>query len=63
MHRVWFSSRIFPTPGIPVLVRLDDGTELKAIRSDYVKSYKDDPKFTNITTGETIKNVDQWAIY
>lgn len=61
--RLWHHVREFPSPGIPVWVRLDDGTERKAIRPDYVQTYKDDPNYRDPDTDEHITGVVEWAIY
>jgi len=61
--RLWHQVREFPSPGILLLVQLDDGTERKAIRPDYVATYKSDPNYRDPDTNEHIKGVVKWAIY
>ncbi|MGH1461271.1 MAG: hypothetical protein ACRBB6_04465 [Neptuniibacter sp.] len=61
--RQWHGVHEFPSPGIPLLVQLDDGTERKAIRPDYVATYKSDPNYRDPDTDEHIRGVVKWAIY
>lgn len=61
--RNWYKAYQFPTPGIPLLVRLKDGTERKAIRPSYVATYKADPNYRDPETNEHIPDVVEWAIY
>lgn len=65
MERTWFyfnKSGQLPTPGVPCMVRFEDGTEQWAIRPNYISSYKDDPNFRN-RHGEYLSGVIAWAIY
>lgn len=41
----WNNASKFPTPGCPVIVRLEDGSEVPAIRPRYVSSYDVDPEY------------------
>lgn len=55
------------------MVRLDDGTEMKATRPHHVSSYKSDPEFHDEAdnplpcerdgTGQVIRGVVAWSIY
>lgn len=60
--RVWHPASNLPTPGIPLVVRLDDGTEVDAIRPYYVASYSADPDYRTYSTGNRLKNVREWSI-
>jgi len=61
LTRVWHDVHTFPSPGIFVLARLLNGTEVVAIRPDYVRSYNDDPQYKT-PEGEPIKGVTKWSV-
>jgi len=61
LTRVWHDVHTFPSPGIFVLARLLNGTEVIAIRPDYVRSYNDDPQYKT-PEGEPITGVTKWSV-
>lgn len=62
IKRHWHPASKFPTPGIKLLVETRQGTQIKAIRPHYVKSYNADPEFKTLDTNQPISEVKQWAI-
>ena len=61
LKRVWHDVRTFPSPGVFVLARLNNGLEVVAVRPDYVRSYNDDPQYKT-PEGEPIKGVTKWSV-
>lgn len=51
-----------PTPGIPLLVRLDDGSVIEAIRPSYIADRRQSDLGYRTTDGGVLLNVTQWAI-
>jgi len=44
----WNEASLFPTPGIPLKVKLDNGEIVDAIRPRYVDSYTVDPEYQTV---------------
>lgn len=61
LKRTWHDVSKFPSPGVFLWVRLENGEETVAVRPDYVRSYNDDPQYKT-PEGEPIKGVKQWSI-
>ncbi|GGO89202.1 hypothetical protein GCM10011348_46400 [Marinobacterium nitratireducens] len=59
--RDWHPASTLPTPGAPLIVRLDDGSEVDAIRPRYVESYSVDPDYRDMC-GNQFSNVREWSI-
>lgn len=51
-----------PTPGIPLLVRLDDGQVIEAIRPGYIVDRRQSDLGYRTMDGLVLLNVTQWAI-
>ena len=62
MTRLFHPASQLPTPGIPLIMRLDTGEEVQGIRPKYIGSYSDDDKGYVDTKGKPILNVTEWAI-
>jgi hypothetical protein len=60
-NRQWNDVSTFPSPGVLLLVRLNNGDEVKAVRPDYVRSYNCDPAYKNAETGEPLTGVKEWS--
>ncbi len=61
MSRTYHPASQLPTPGIPLVVELADGTRLNAIRPSHVSSYDQDPDYRD-PQGQRISGVVKWAI-
>lgn len=59
--RKWNDVYTFPVPGVFLLVRLANGTEVVGIRPEYVRTYNDDPQYKT-PEGEPINGVQKWSI-
>ena len=51
-----------PTPGIPLLVRLDDGSVIEAIRPSYIVDRRQSDLGYRSMEGGVLLNVTEWAI-
>lgn len=54
----WNTATNLPSPGIPLIVQLDDGSEVSAIRPEHVASRHGDLGY--VANGESVKNVKWW---
>ena len=62
MTRLFHPASKLPTPGIPLIMRLDNGEEIKGVRPKYISSYNDDDKGYVDNKGHAVLNVTEWAI-
>ena len=62
MTRLWHHYRRLPTPGIPLKLRLSDGTEVDGVRPSYVESRDDDDLGYTTVDGQKAKGVLEWSI-
>lgn len=60
-NRLWHDVSTFPSPGVLLLVRLQNGDEVKAVRPDYVRSYSSDPAYKT-PEGVPLQGVKEWSI-
>ena len=61
-ERLWHDVSNFPSPGVLLLVRLQNGEEVKAVRPDYVRSYNSDPAYKRAEDGTPLQGVKEWSI-
>lgn len=59
-ERHWNPVSRFPSPSIRLLVRLNNGEEVEAIRPEYVRSYSADPNYRRLDNDELLKGVVEW---
>lgn len=58
--RLWHLAHKFPTPGMPLLLELEDGSRVQGIRPSYVTSYNVDANYQD-TQGNHLQNVKRWS--
>jgi hypothetical protein len=59
---IFHSVSYLPTPGIPLLVKLDDGSIVDAIRPSYITDRRQSDLGYRTPNGDVLSNVVEWAI-
>lgn len=59
----WFKPTTLPTPGVPLLLKLNDGEVIEGIRPNYISSRTDqDQGYRDLKGNRLDKFIMEWAI-
>lgn len=58
--RLWHQAHNFPTPGMPLLLELEDGSRVRGVRPSYVSSYGVDANYRDEHDNH-LANVKRWS--